>query len=109
MGQEAGLPMFVQGLRLCVLSLPVDAFAVWAPADNILRGSGEREKLAMERSCAARTGWLWGVGECTWWMGRGKVSCQAWNWGRSLSNLHVLLYVAYKWRSSIFLVIIHSY
>lgn len=51
MGQEAGLPMFVQGLRLCVLSLPVDAFAVWAPADNILRGSGEREKLAMERSC----------------------------------------------------------
>lgn len=51
MGQEAGLPMFVQGLRLCVLSLPVDAFAVWAPADNILRGSGEREKLAMEQSC----------------------------------------------------------
>lgn len=52
MGQEAGLPMFVQGLRLCVLSLPVDAFAVWAPADNILRGSGEREKLAMERGVA---------------------------------------------------------
>lgn len=51
MGQEAGLPPFVQSLRLCALSLPVRAFAVWAPADNTLQGSGVREKLAMERSC----------------------------------------------------------